>query len=476
MANKNIIRSLYVHYRKENYNRYMTLHSGKMNFINYTKHTQLYRKYAKDPRVTQGLERLKKLQNPKTQQSLIDTIGAVKDASGESALFNKIMNDAIAQITKKIPDVYKYAPDAAQAIKLGKDAVIQADKISKVIQLIKDVDISMGQLDAGLVNYMLQTNNINPNIKKIFGTGKFLDINKSDMTSFENLLKKQHVLENALKQLNAGNPILETDTVTIGQKTYTYGQLLYSIIYPVINIVGGIGEATSILKMQEALVQFEKEMKAEEIEISFDFEANPTGASQETNKADYSIIINEKGSSFKVGFSAKNQNIKQKSKQTETHFHNTTNLGSLVNKISETNKKYVFYNSIAHNKNDAYMQFLRKDIAAKNAFDIITGINAGENVLFIQYANDIVSVSDFFNELAKNPKDGLTLSLSHSRDVGSGSFKDFTGKYAYLNRRIKESVYEDKISPEEKNNLAYARSKEIVRVINGLSAEIVYKH
>jgi hypothetical protein len=130
--------------------------------------------------------------------------------------------------------------------------------------------------------------------------------------------------------------------------------------------------------------------------------------------------------------------------------------------------EYNFFNNIYHGATNGEEQVaLNRYLAALNFDNAVTGINIGDNVMFLSYLDRVLTVSEFYDSIAKHKgkiADFPRIALSGFTQSKS----DWEGE--------NEGVASADDTPLVKNSLAWERSRAMRNIILDLQAQIQYTH
>ena len=128
-------------------------------------------------------------------------------------------------------------------------------------------------------------------------------------------------------------------------------------------------------------------------------------------------------------------------------------------------------------KNEQYLR--RKMAALAIANGAVTGSHQGENVLFIQYLDSLISVDKFFEELSMLASSENLSAMPSISIIGVGAVKknnDFiSGRGSKLRALLQEDDYQD-LNPDDKNIVAWARSRQVLKTLRRLRTAVSYRH
>ena len=253
----NLAQEIYVHYNKQNYLDYKKQHNLAIDIKQSL--NNIYMGYAEI--ATKSMSELRKFTN-KDGQNIIDMLGLINEIGGGSSVYSDMSNE----ITTKIADVIRSG--ISKSIQTGNilnkttDAKKQLNIIDQYLTYLKDALNIFNQGNEDLFNYILSkyesNSNVKNNINKIFSTNNQLNllaINKTSLTSYNNLSKKIKILEDARDSLGATK---KKGTINYNGKSKTYSSFIYSLSQPFINILGGIGEGYGAIYALTTLEDFLK--------------------------------------------------------------------------------------------------------------------------------------------------------------------------------------------------------------------------
>ena len=472
MKQLNLEKELYIHYHKQNFIQYREKLktsiedlAGEINSI-YNQDTQYFK---------HQLEMLKKV-NTKDNKTLMDIIGLINDINNgamNKTVESRIMRDLPIKIKQGLSETFVIS-------KQIKNASIQ-QQINMLDKYLSNINLIIDEIqknDEDYITYLLneykgQKNAIN-NINLLFKNGNQLNllaINKTALTSYQSLKTRVELLEKERDALKAG---VAKGKILYKDKMIDYSSFIYATHFLFTNILGGIGEGVGASVALRGLADFIKTINIPNVKVTMEGVGTSKIDGKSTSKSDYTININSQtgeinlsfGISAKAQFSKNNKNIK------------TTFETSKVKKfLANINKEiqYLFYNSIYHNTKDSLSVYARRYIAARTMRNSVAGANQGENVLFIQYLDKIIGIDELFDSFLKadiNKKP--TISLKEVGKIRTSS--DFVEKRSSkLSNLLKQEGYND-LNQEDKNIIAYVRSRQVITKINDLSAQINWEH
>jgi hypothetical protein len=192
-----------------------------------------------------------------------------------------------------------------------------------------------------------------------------------------------------------------------------------------------------------------------------------------TSKADYVIKVNSTTGQIDLSFgiSAKAQFMKS-NKKIKTTFETTKIYKILM--VNNQQVKYLFYNSLYHNMNDDWTAAVRRYLVSKNMRNAVSGSGQGENVLFLQYLDNIIGLDELFQIFARSAFNQLpTLSIEGAKGVRTAS--DYVTRKGQKLKSVMEKNNID-LNPNDKNIVAYVRSRQAIMKMNDLKAQIQWSH
>ena len=473
----NLAQEIYVHYNKQNYLDYKHQHGFEIDIAESL--NTIYQNHAL--KMQKQMAEIKSLTN-KDGENIADALGLINDVNGDSGIYAEMSDRIAAEVAEQIRKGIQQSVGTSAALKQTTSVNTEIKLLDNYIKYIKDTINIFNKGNEDYFNYILSkyqgNDNIRNNINNLFSVSNTLNllaINKTALTSYQSLKQKLKQLQDARKSLKASG---KNNTIVYNNKAVSYSSFIYPMHQLFINILGGIGEGFGATYALKTLEDFLKTLETNDMKITVEGTGTEKAVGGATKKADYSITINnETGElSLSFGISAKAQALKKGKKVTTTF--ETTKLKNLLNKyIQLTNiEQYIFYNDLYHNlTGNTEMQYLRRKIAAQALLDAVTGKNQGENVLFLQYLDELVSVDEFFGELARLPQNKMpTISILGANKV-RGS-KDFvTRRGQQLNALLKQGEYQD-LTPEDKSIVAWVRSRQVIKAMNELTTQIQYVH
>ncbi|MGN0992900.1 MAG: hypothetical protein ACI4PE_03175 [Bacilli bacterium] len=411
----------------------------------------------------------------KDGETIASALGILKDLNSNNTLSN-IEQEIASSLPDKIRIGIMESQKTASILNKTSDINQKISILDKYIEYIKDIINVFNQNNDDYMNYILSkyknNSSIISNINTLFQTENGLNllaINKTALSAFNTLRQRVKNLENIKKQIQSGDL---NGTVEYKGKKISYSSFIYPMHYLFSDILGGIGEGVGALFALQELEKFLRTIENDKMKVSFE----GTGTQQingTTKKGDYEISINSQDGIINLtfGISAKAQSL-HKGKKVTTTFQ-TSKLGVFVNQINNL-EKYIFYNNLYHNTDNGkngFSYYIRRKISAQNFLNATTGLNQGENVLFIQYLDDLIRIDEFFEELATTTPDKLPgLSI---QGIASS-------RVEYKGQQLKkifntESGFED-LTVKDKNVMAFVRSRQVIKNLNNLITQIQYEH
>lgn len=474
----NLSQELYIHYKKENYLEYRSKYLGTSldSMIDWNSISQIYQQNAD---VLKGnAAQLLKISN-KDGETVASALGLLKDLNSNEML-SRIEKEMVTTVPEKIRNGIMKSQQIGASLNKVSDVKQKISILDNYIDYIKDVINMFNKNNEEYMSYILDRykgnssalNNINTLFKTANGLN-LLAINKTALTAFESLKIREQQLEKIKVQLQSGEA---TGTIEHKGKKISYSSYIFPMHYLFSDILGGIGEGVGASFALKEIEKFLKTLENENMKVSFE----GTGTEQingTTKKGDYEININSEDGTVTLSFgiSAKAQALHSRKKVTTTF--QTSKLGIFITQLNHL-EKYIFYNNLYHNTDsgkDSYNYFLRRKIAAQNFLNSVTGLNQGENVLFIQYLDDLIRVDEFFEGLAKAASNDLPgLSIIGTKTVKSQDYINRRG--TKLNSLIQSDESLKDLNPTDKNILAYVRSRQVVKNFNNLMTQIQYEH
>lgn len=472
----NLAQEVYIHYRKQNYLDYRNKYIDITNIINWNEIAEIYNTDANILKARMG--QLLNITN-KDGETIASALGVLKDLNSNEML-SQIEKEMITTVPNLVRQGITQTQQLGASLNKMSDVNKQIAALDSYIKYIKEVINVFNKNNNDYLNYVLskyqRDTNIKANINSLFKTANGLNllaINKTALTAFNSLNDRVAQLEKIKNSLQGGNA---SGTVEYKGKKISYSSYIYPMHYLFSDILGGIGEAVGATFALSEVNKFLKSLENENIKVDLE----GTGTQQingTTKKADYEININsEDGTiSLSFGISAKAQSLNTSKKITTTF--QTSKLFAFIEALNNV-EKYLFYNNLYHNTDNGrggVNYFLRRKIAANNFLNAVTG-GAAENVLFIQYLDDLIRVDEFFESLAGAASSGNVpgLSIIGARTARSQDYISRRG--AKLNALISsDSDFRD-LTPQDKNVLAYVRSRQVIKNFNNLTTQIQYEH
>lgn len=472
----NLAQEIYIHYKKENYLEYKKKYLNNTDDIDWNSISQIYQMNANT--LKSNMSQLSSITN-KDGETVISALGVLKDLTSNETL-SKIEREMITSVPEKVRLGIMQSQQVGSALNKTTDINQQIILLDEYINYINEVINIFNKNNEDYINYILDKykNNINikNNINSLFKTTNGLNllaINKTALTAFSTLKQRVSELEKASKQLKTTKSI---GTLDYKGKKISYSSYIYPMHYLFSDILGGIGEGVGATFALNEINKFLKQLENDTTKVTIE----GTGTQQlngVTRKGDYEIRINSEDGKINLtfGISAKAQN-KNPSKKITTTFQ-TSKLSVLINELSNI-EKYLFYNNLyqnLENGKNGYNYYMRRKIAAQNFLNAVTGLNQGENVLFIQYLNDLIRVDEFFESIANADSSNLPgLSISGLKTVQTQDF--IINKQTNLKALITSSNELKDLDPENKNVLAFIRSRQIINSFNNLITQIQYEY
>lgn len=473
----NLAQELYIHYHKQSYLDYknknieIDMNWGLISSI-----------YGQDAAILR--KRMGAIENitNKDGKSLVEALGTINDLNGNSNTLNEIEKKVAIDVTELIRKGISESTSTSYALKQAATAQQQIGILDNYIKYIHEVISAFEKGNEDYMKYILDQyqgdTKALANINSLFSMGNKLNllaINKTAITSFQTLKERVSQLEAARNSLKVGS---KPERVQYKNKTLSYDSLIYPMHYLFSNILGGLGEGLGASFAIKSLNEFLQTLESEDMTVDIEGTGTEKIEGGSTKKADYTISVdNENGSiNLSFGISAKAQAINKGRKVTTTF--ETTKLKTFFDKYIQADnfEKYIFYNNLYHGlTSTAEMQYLRRKYAAMALLDAITGSNQGENVLFLQYLDNLVKLDEFFESLARASKNQLpVLSVIGANKIKTSN--DFvTRRGDKLNELLKTEGYTD-LTPESKSLVAWVRSRQTFKTLNELVTQIQYVH
>ena len=473
MKEIDIENELYVHYHKS-------------NFLQYRKNLQMtpeiltaetYAQYGEDARFFQKkMGALQKITN-KDGQNLVNIMGLMNDINNgamNATIENKISQELPLLIKEGLSETYR----TSAAMKNSSNVKQQIAILDKYLKVIHEVLDEIKKNDEMYMNFILDkyTNDSKTldNIKSLFqenGGLSLLAINKTALTSYESLKNKVKQLEDERQALQSG-----TATGRIQNKDgkmITYSSFIYPIHFLFTNILGGLGEGVGASVALKYLNEFMNDINIPDVEIKMEGTGTSKIEGGSTSKADYVIKVNSTTGQIDLSFgiSAKAQFMKS-NKKIKTTFETTKIYKILM--VNNQQVKYLFYNSLYHNMNDDWTSAVRRYLVSKNMRNAVSGSGQGENVLFLQYLDSIIGLDELFQIFAHSAFNQLpTLSIEGAKGVRTAS--DYVTRKGQKLKSVMEKNNID-LNPNDKNIVAYVRSRQAIMKMNDLKAQIQWSH
>ena len=472
----NLAQEVYIHYRKQNYLDYRNKYLDVTNIINWNEIAEIYNTDANILKARMG--QLLNITN-KDGETVASALGILKDLNSNEML-SQIEREMITTVPNLVRQGITQTQQLGASLNKMSDVNKQIAALDNYIKYIREVINVFNKNNNDYLNYVLSKyqgdTNIKTNINSLFKTANGLNllaINKTALTAFNSLNDRVTQLEKIKNSLQGGNA---SGAVEYKGKRISYSSYIYPMHYLFSDILGGIGEAVGATFALSEVNKFLKNLENENIKVDLE----GTGTQQingTTKKADYEININSEDGTILLSFgiSAKAQSLNTSKKITTTF--QTSKLSAFIEALNSV-EKYLFYNNLYHNTDNGrggVNYFLRRKIAANNFLNAVTG-GVAENVLFIQYLDDLIRVDEFFESLAGAAPSGNVpgLSIIGARTARTQDYINRRG--AKLNALISsDSDFRD-LTPQDKNVLAYVRSRQVIKNFNNLTTQIQYEH
>lgn len=472
MKNINLANEIYIHSKKENYNKYKnTLNT---NFIDWVELSKLYKGYAS--RLKTEIDSLTKISSQEGQ-TVVDALGVINDFNNGS-----IMSDVEAQISQALPEKIKAGLQSTYALsdilKSNSTSSIQSqltaldNYIAQLENLLADIQKNDEDYIDFLLNKYAGNTTVIKNVQNLFTNGNKLNllaINKTALTSFQSLSASLQDLKSMRDGLQGGT---KKQIVNRKGKTVSYSSYIYPLHFLFTNILGGIGEAVGAAMVLQHLDDFIKSLKMPGIDVTVEGTGTGKTITGSVNKADYTITFNSETGlvNLSFGVSAKAQ-FSKKGQRVTTTFETTT-LGKLVQQLSHI-EQYILYNNLYHKIDNKETYFLRRKIAAQNLLNSITGLEQGERVLFLQYLDSIIRVDELFEAIANS--DAKQMPSVSITGVKTARSSDYISRRGSQLKSLVQTDHTD-LDINDKNTLAFVRSRQIINAMNNLKAQIQYEH
>jgi len=471
----NLAQEIYIHYNKQDYldykNKYAPLNLD-WNIV-----SEIYNKDAN--KLKDRMAAINKLSN-KDGETVANALGVLNDVTGNSETMSEMEQKIAIDVADKLRAGKREAITASLALKNAKNVEAEIAILDKYIQYVKDTINAFNQGNKDYMDYIYNkykgdkktTTNLN-SLFSIAGKLNLLAINQTALTSFDTLTKKLDLLEGASASLKSSKKV---NKVQYNGKSVDYQSLIWPMNILFTNILGGLGEGLGATYAIKVLNDYLKTLEDDTLSVNIEGTGTERVEGGSTKKADYNITVNNEDGTIilSFGISAKAQSLKRGKKVTTTF--ETTKLKNFFDKYIQANniEKYIFYNNLYQNINGSLeMQYLRKKYAAEAMLGAVTGSNQGENVLFIQYLDQLVSLDEFFESLAHMSYSQLpSLSVQGSSKINK-SFISRRGEK--LKALIDSEGYKD-LTPESKTIVAWVRSRQAIKTLNELYAQVRYTH
>lgn len=467
---------LYIHFYKQDYLSYREDKKMVENVINWAELAKIYTDDANTLKNRMG--ELLSITN-KDGETLASALGVINDLTTGNTL-----SQIEQKMVKTIPDQIRQGINRAAELKSiinSSDVAQQISTLDNFLQHVHKITDNFNQNNEDFLQYILQqsqnSQTVESNINSLFSNGdnlNLLQINSTAMTSFKSLSEAVKALDQLKTTLQNGGDM--SGTVTYKNQTVSYKSIIYSLHQLFINILGGLGEGVAAAFALKIIDEWLQSLESENIKVTLEGTGTQKNEDGQTNKGDYQIIVNSEDGSinFHFGISVKAQNL-QKSKKKTTTFQESKLL-VYMNALT-VQEKYLFYNSLYHNIDTTrgkINHFLRRKIAAQNFLHAVTGGTA-ENVLFLQYLDAIIRVDEYFEQLAAAATTGNVPGISIT-GVKSVKKSDYINKRGVQSTSALQSDNYIDVTPEEKNVLAWQRSKTVVNAFNNLATKISWSH
>lgn len=386
-----------------------------------------------------------------------------------------------AEVDKKIgaggfdQDLRDAANATAGFYKKIQESSNAVEELNKLLAQMSDILSNLDVINAELLEYCATLpEHQNESVTQSFRpNGKFqiLNINATAVSSLESLKSRLESLNNAKNSMGGNFPQTVTYVNSKGETKIasTFG-VVYSMRQLLINILGGYGEAMSAIyamsKADEIITKMASQIPNMTVSGS-----GTTKLQGQTAKSDVKVTYQDNQVSLSVGVSAKAQLYKSK-KSTTTTFQTSKLKIFLAAKGIDEILQYNFLNNIYNGSSSLNEQVvLNRYIAAMNFDNAVTGWNIGDNVMFLSYLDRVISVSDFYKDVAKGGKGKISNYPKLSINGFSAARKEWEGKEENSTLATAEDD-----TPLDKSTLAWQRSKAMKDLLLSLQTQIQFSH
>ena len=379
-------------------------------------------------------------------------------------------------------DVYERIKEASiQAAGLSsvldkiQDATIAAEELNNFLISLDNIILDFNKIDQSLIDYyatLAEGSSQRESMNLSFGDQnlKILNINKTAITSMKALSDRIQLLKNAANSSGFSKDTKVTYINSKGiSKTVPVTQAIYPLRQLIINILGGLGEgltALRIIKEADALIEdFQKKIEGiPGLTVKVSGEGTNKLISGKVSKSDVSITYSDINATVTAGISAKAQLHKTGSSITTFQ---TSKLKEFLTSSIMSAVQYQFLNNLYHNRSSVGEQvIMNRYIAAMNFDNAVTGVNIGDNVLFLSYLDEVLSIKDFYDTICKK-----TNNISQLPNISiKGRAEALKGVYGKNVDGWKD------LTPEDKSVLAFQFSKNRRDILLGLQAQIQFKN
>lgn len=442
----------YLHYHSEIFEHTLaTMHPQDL-FEKYKRKTKKqYQeiKLDKNSQVTQMRRKLGKNQFNKIEKLMTDINRgkALLDNNSISAEVNDRIFKAIGVTRQLSGHLFKLDSEIKSGVKDLGDLVKSVNEFSKIIN----------ECDEDVARFLKSDTRFSD--MKVGDRVSMLNVNKTGMTSYDNLVKLMDRISNN-----------ERSNINI----YT------EIRQRVINILGALGESMAYVNATEVADQVTVELKDVK---GLTIVATPTGTSKDqmhsryTSVSDISLkVFNKDTAELNIGISVKAQYAK-KGKKFQTTFR-SPKLSSVIElaggKLNHVDL-YIFLNSILHNVDSKFkMSYRGKNIGmmrryfASTVIDkSLSGMGGSDSVFFLQYLDHVYPVHEYFNELAELADKDYN-KLPTMNVIGATNLNK-----QYVRGQLGEDIPKYDKDLTDKSVLAYERSKMVQQALLNLNTQIV---
>lgn len=387
-----------------------------------------------------------------------------------------------AEVDKKIgaggfdQDLRDAANATAGFYKKIQESSNAVEELNKLLAQMSDILSNLDVINAELLEYCATLpEHQNESVTQSFRpNGKFqiLNINATAVSSLESLKSRLESLNNAKNSMGGNFPQTVTYVNSKGEtKTASTFGVVYSMRQLLINILGGYGEAMSAIyamsKADEIITKMASQIPNMTVSGS-----GTTKLQGQTAKSDVKVTYQDNQVSLSVGVSAKAQLYKSKKSTTTTFQTSKLKVFLFAAKEIDAVLQYNFLNNIYHGSSSLNEQVvLNRYIAALNFDNAVTGWNIGDNVMFLSYLDRVISVSDFYKDVAKGGKGKISNYPKLSINGFNAARKEWEGQ----EENSALATAEDD-TPLDKSTLAWQRSKAMKELLLSLQTQIQFSH